>query len=151
MSTDTRSSAKIRRLGAGDETRLIEVARLFKSSKIDPAHAGAFLLNRSNVVIVAEREGQLAGFALCFLLDRIDRTARQLFIYEVDVAPEHQRSGVGTRLMEWVRAFVADERLMEAFVVADQNNTAAAGLYQTTGAHADGGPAVVFVFPGQAA
>ncbi len=140
---------RVRRLSPADETRLIELALRFKSATIDAKQATRFLANPANIVVVAQRDGQLAGFALCFLLDRIDRPKRQMFVYEVDVAPEHRRKGVGRELMEWVRDFVAKEQLMEAFVVGDAGNAPAAGLYQATGAHIDGGPATVFVYPGK--
>jgi hypothetical protein len=88
-------NAVVRRLGPGDEARAAEAASTFKSAQIPPARAGRFLANSANYLIVAERGGAVAGFVLAYRLDRLDRDAGQLFVYEVGVAPDHRRAASG--------------------------------------------------------
>lgn len=141
----------VRRLGPGDEARAAETAALFQSAQISPARAGRFLSNPSNHLIVAERDGTLAGFVLAYRLDRLDRDAGQLFLYDVGVAPAYRRSGIGTRLMRFVRQLVVEESLMEAFVLTDHDNDAAVRLYRGTGGEVEGPGSVLFVYPGHSA
>ena len=72
-------------------------------------------------------------------------------MYEVDVAPELRRRGIGAALMAFVRQIVAEEGLMEAFAVTEQENEAAVALYRRTGAQQDGETSYVFVYAGAAA
>jgi hypothetical protein len=51
--------------------------------------------------------------------------------------------------MEYVRDVVAEESLMEAFVLTDQDNGAAVRLYRSTGGQVEGGTSVLFIYPGQ--
>jgi ribosomal protein S18 acetylase RimI-like enzyme len=127
------------------------VASQFKCAAITPAHASAFLANPANYLIVAEVGASHAGFTLAYRLDRLDRVTPQLFIYELDVAPEYRRQGIGTRLLAFVRDLVAAEHLMEAFVVADESNEPAVGLYRRSGARREAGAAAIFVYSGTGA
>jgi aminoglycoside 3-N-acetyltransferase I len=143
--------AVIRRLKPGDETRAGEVAATFKAAQFPPPRARRFLADRANYLIVAESAGELAGFVLAYRLQRLDRAAAQLFVYEVGVAPQHRHGGIGTSLMAYVRDLVAEESLMEAFVLTDQSNDAAMHLYRSTGGQVEGAGSVLFVYPGHAA
>lgn len=142
---------RTRRLGPGDEPRAAEASSLFKSAELSLPRAARFLANPGNYLVVAEVGDELAGFLVAYRLQRLDRDADQLFVYEIEVAPAFRRRRVGTKLMEWVRRAVDDERLMEAFVLTDRGNAAAIGLYGSTGAQVEGDSGVLFVYPGHAA
>jgi len=141
----------IRRLKAGDELRACQVAAAFKSAQLSAERVAQFLANPTNYLIVAESAENLAGFVLAYRLERLDRTAAQLFVYEVGVAPQYQRRRVGSRLMEHVRHLVSEESLMEAFVITDHSNDAAVRLYRSTGGQVEEAAGVLFVYPGHAA
>ena len=78
-------------------------------------------------------------------------TARKLFVYEIAVLPPFRRRKVGTHLMGHVRNLVAEERLMEAFVLTDRDNAAAVRLYHGTGGQLESESGVLFVYPGHPA
>ena len=141
----------IRKLEPGDEPRAAEACALFKSGTQSVQRAGRFLADPRNYLVVAEVGDDLAGFLVAYRLGRLDRDADQLFVYEIEVAREFRRRGVGTQLMQWVRRTVEDEHLMEAFVLTDRGNPAAIGLYGSTGAHVEGDSEILFVYPGHAA
>jgi ribosomal protein S18 acetylase RimI-like enzyme len=138
----------IRRLRNGDETLACEVADTFKGSKLAPARARQFLANPANYLIVAESAHAVAGFVLAYRLDRLDREAAQLFVYEVGVTQRHRRAGIGTRLMRHVTHLVAEESLMEAFVHSDRDNDRAMRLYRAAGGQQEGSGSVLFVYAG---
>jgi ribosomal protein S18 acetylase RimI-like enzyme len=141
----------IRRLRPGDEARAGEVAATFKTAQLPPQRASRFLANPANYLIVAESAGELAGFVLAYRLQRLDREGAQSFVYEVAVTPQHRHGGIGTSLMGYVRDLVAQESLMEAFVLTDWGNDAAVRLYRSTGGQVEGAGSVLFVYPGNAA
>jgi len=103
------------------------------------------------VCLQPRRSGELAGFVLAYRLERLDREAAQLFVYEVGVTPQYRRDGIGARLMGHVRDLVAEEALMEAFVLTDQDNEAAVQLYRSTGGQVEGATSILFTYPGHAA
>ena len=122
------------RLGHGDESILVDIVVRHKHRLIGIDYAERLLENPSNFLLVAERGQSPVGFAWGYLLSRLDRDKLQLFIYEVDVSSDARRRGVGTSLMNFVAACTQENRLMEAFVLADPANVAAHGLYRNIGA-----------------
>ena len=66
------SAPRVRRLGAGDEARLVEIARDFKASSIDAAYAARFLADPDHIVLVVERDDRVAG-----LQHRVRQEARE--------------------------------------------------------------------------
>lgn len=141
----------VRRLCPGDEEVACRVAQVFKEAIIETGHAAAILANSANHLAVAQVDGAIAGFLLAYRLDRIDGPSGQLFIYEIDVDPDHRRRGVGSALMLYARDVVAREGLMEAFLLTNRTNAPAMNLFERTGGVAEDDDGVVFVYPGAAA
>lgn len=141
----------VRRLNIGEEAVASNAARSFKAGAISPSHARAFLANPANYLVIAEVAGDLAGFLLAYRLDRLDRPAGQLFVYEVAVAAPYQRQHVGTALMQFARDVVRQEHLMEAFVLTSHDNAPAIALYTGTGAQIEDEASILLVYPGAAA
>jgi ribosomal protein S18 acetylase RimI-like enzyme len=140
----------IRRLRSGDDATACAVATTFKASAVPRSRAGKFLANSANYLVVADVDGDPVGFLIAYRLERLDRPAPQLFVYEIGVAPEYQRRHIGTRLMEFVRGVVETEVFMEAFVFTSRSNEAAVGLYRETGGQVEDDMGVLFVYPGAA-
>ena len=138
----------VRRLRAGDEEPVREVAQWLKGADMPSDSAAAFLANDANYLIVAEVSGKIIGVVLAYRLDRIDHPSGQLFVYDVEVAASHRRRRVGRALMGHVRDVVEREQLKEAFVLTTRDNAAAIALYSSTGAIADDEEEVLFVYPG---
>ena len=137
----------VRRLRAGDEEPVREVAQWLKGAAMPSDRAAAFLANDANYLIVAEVSGKIIGVVLAYRLDRIDHPSGQLFVYDVEVAASHRHRRVGRALMGHVRDVVEREQLKEAFVLTTRDNAAAIALYSSTGAIADE-EGVLFVYPG---
>ena len=69
-----------------------------------------------------------------------------MFLYEIDVAPEYQRQGVGTALIRVLERICRDEGFAEMFVFTNRSNTAAMRLYASTGAHTEADDEQMFVW-----
>jgi len=107
----------------------------------------AFLVEADNVLIVATEDGEPIGFALAYLLDRIDGNRRMALFYEIEVAANHRRRGVARAMIELLKSVCAPENVVKMWVQTSHANEAAVALYRSTGAHetASGGE-TVFVY-----
>jgi ribosomal protein S18 acetylase RimI-like enzyme len=141
---------RVRRLGPGDESTLVDIVRRHKARVIGVEYAARLLANPQNFLLVAEHEHRPVGFVWGYLLQRLDRDKNQLFVYEVDVSPDARRKGAGTSLMNFVAAYATEHLLMEAFVLTESDNSAAHGLYKSTGATRAEGLSATFLYEGGA-
>jgi aminoglycoside 3-N-acetyltransferase I len=137
----------VRRFGARDVTRAEAAVRAFKTSSDTADSVAAFLANPANFLLVAENEGEPVGFLLAYRLQRPDRHAAQMFIYEVDVAEAWRRRGIASALLEEIRRIARAEGMFEAFVLTSRGNEAARSLYARTGATVEDDAAMLFVYP----
>jgi aminoglycoside 3-N-acetyltransferase I len=106
----------------------------------------SFLAADSNFFLVATMGEHLVGFAYAYELARPDGDA-MLFLYSIDVLPEHRRQGVATALLSYLRQVAAQRRLKKLFVIADRSNVAAVAFYQATGGIVEDGDSLCFVYP----
>lgn len=138
---------RIRRLGPEEVAQAAEVVRAFKGSSRSPGSLDVFLRNPANFLLVAEERGEAAGFLTAHRLERADREAGQMFVYEVGVAAAWRRRGVATALLRKITALAREEGMFEAFVLTSRSNEAARDLYARTGAVVEDDSAVLFVYP----
>jgi ribosomal protein S18 acetylase RimI-like enzyme len=73
------------------------------------------------------------GFALGYVLERVDGTGRMVCVYEIEVAEAHRRRGVGRRLVEQFKEIAASEGAWKMWVEVDPRNAPAVALYASTG------------------
>ena len=92
-----------------------------------------WLENPSNVLIAATEAAWPVGFALGYLLDRVDEARSMLFFYEIVVASDDRRRGIGKRLVEAMKAIAREQQVTKMWVQTDPDNTAARELYQCAG------------------
>jgi aminoglycoside 3-N-acetyltransferase I len=92
-----------------------------------------WLKNSSNVLIAATEAARPVGFALGYLLDRVDEARSMLFFYEIVVASDCRRRGIGKRLVEAMKAIAREQQVSKMWVQTDPGNTAARALYQRAG------------------
>jgi ribosomal protein S18 acetylase RimI-like enzyme len=138
---------RIRRLGREDAAFAEGVVREFKGCSRSPASLEAFLRDPANYLLVAEAEGEVGGFLVAYRLERPDREAGQMFVYEVDVAAAWRGRGVATLLIEEITALARAEGMFEAFVLTNRDNEPARRLYARTGGVVEDDSAVLFVYP----
>lgn len=133
----------IRRLGPGDEARVMEAASLFD----DPPHLDAvrgFLADPASCLLLAEFDGQPAGFVRAHDLRQLHTPRPQVLLYEIAVATAFQRRGIGRALIEELKSLCQSRGASEIFVITNESNEAAMALYRATGAHRPAPDDVVF-------
>ena len=137
----------IERLGPGDAARAERAVRTFKTASRAEIALEAFLRNPANYLLVAEQENEAVGFLLAYRLERADREASQMFVYEVEVAPAWRGRRLASALMEKIKDLARAEEMFEAFVLTSRSNDAARRLYAHTGAVVEDDSAILFVYP----
>ena len=145
------SLTHIKRLTAGD-TELarslfsVMVSVLAESSISVSAEYTANLLNRDDVWIIAALvDGQPIAGLTAFVLPRTHTEMAELFIYDIAVAPAHQRQGIGRRLVEMIRGLAAGRGIATTWVAAENADVHALKFYKSLGGIPS--PVTVFTFP----
>lgn len=140
-------NVQIRRLGRHDAGLAEEVVRGFKGSSRSLASLQAFLGNPANYLLIAEVGGEVGGFLVAYRLERADREASQMFVYELGVAVPWRGRGLATALVDGITAVARAEGMFEAFVLTSRGNEPARRLYARTGGIVEDDAAVLFVYP----
>jgi len=136
----------VRRLTAADAEIAVTLVAEISAKAVSADYMRQFLSNDVNYLFAALADDRPVGFLVAHRLERLKEETYKLFIYEVDVVPEFQRMGVGTRLMEQAKAVVENEKMICAFVFTDHRNSTAIEFYKRTGGVAENGDDLMFVF-----
>jgi len=126
----SRHPVEIRILAPGDGAVLDRVAEGVFDQAIQPDLAARCLAVPGNIFAVAVRDASVVGMAIATVLDRPDKP-RALYIDEVSVAAEDRRQGIAGRL---VSALLERGRAMGctgAWLVTEEDNEEARGLYRS--------------------
>jgi ribosomal protein S18 acetylase RimI-like enzyme len=134
---------EVKRLKTGDEDRARDVVEAFYP---DGALNENFLSNESNYLLAAYVDNEFAGFLYAYELARLERKAPMMFLYSIDVLPEHREKGVGKKLVEELKSICAERGFMKMFVVTGESNEAAVKLYESVGGGRCADDDVVFVW-----
>jgi aminoglycoside 6'-N-acetyltransferase I len=129
-----------------DETAVLErVADEMVDHPIVPAAAAEFLRDPRHHLAVAMDDGVVVGCASAVLYVHPDKARPELWIHEVGAA-SHRRRGIGRRLMDVLFETGRAADCSEAWVLTEESNHAARGLYAAAGRRAEGCQ-VMFTFP----
>jgi ribosomal protein S18 acetylase RimI-like enzyme len=120
-----RESLSIRRLQPGDEEVVARLATRTPRTSLLDDHRTLFL-----VAFVDEKP---VGFVLGYELPRRHGLESMLLIYEIDVASEHRRTGVGASLLRELERLARERGIGESFVLTEPENVAANALYASAG------------------
>jgi ribosomal protein S18 acetylase RimI-like enzyme len=105
-----------------------------------------FLGDDKNILIVGVENRSPVGFALAYLLDRVDRNQTMILFYEIVVSDSHRGLGLGTKMVSELKRIAHDLNVMEIWVLTNKSNTAAVGLYESTGAKRASDDDLMFVY-----
>jgi len=131
----------VRLLGPGDEAVLAllnaEDADFDLEGRGGPgrplaaADAAAYLADPTVRHWVAEEDGRVIGFNLCYVLRRRNDAAREVLLFEIGVRQGARRRGAGRAMVAAMRDFMEREAIEEAWVLAD--NPGAIAFYAACG------------------
>jgi len=133
LSASGLSRVRIRRLLPGDEEEILRAGRLFDAPPRAEA-VRAYLADELNVFLLADEGGTATGFLRGTELGQLTSDRHQMFLYEIGVDAAFRRRGIGRALVLRLLSHCRDRRIEEVFVFTYPANTAAVGLYRSTGA-----------------
>lgn len=135
----------IRQLGPGDVAAVL-AAEVFDGPATEAAtrrylgHPGA--ADPRNILLVAEQEGRIVGFASGTVLDHPDK-APSLFVQEVGVNDDARRKGIARALLAALRAEGRARGCRTTWVLTEGDNTPARALYTAAGGVETGGVVMI--------
>ncbi|MCB2154228.1 GNAT family N-acetyltransferase [bacterium] len=137
---------QIQRLRKGDEERVQAIAEAFKETRLDPESASEILDRNDTILLVAIQRNEVLGFALGFVLPRIDHAGRMLFLYEITVKPGYRRRGIARNLFGEFLRIGNDSGVVKMFVVTNENNYPAMSLCRSMGGKRKSADDVIYEF-----
>lgn len=99
----------------------------------EPSFMRRFLADDSNCLVAALDGGQPVGFALGYVLPRVDGPERMMYLHEIGVMPERQGQGIGKQLMQQILGICRTQNLLKIFLLCDAGNEHARRLYSSVG------------------
>ena len=106
-----------------------------------------FLTAQNNVLIVASNGDDPTGYLIAYLLDRVDGDQQMVCLYEIEASKSHRRTGVARAMIDTLKDLCGQLGATKAWVITNRSNSAAVGLYESTGAHAEpNGDELMFVW-----
>ena len=143
------SGIEIRMVSSEDRALLDHVANDLFDRPIDPSLAAVFLKDQRHHLAVAIADGTIVAFVSGVHYVHPDKPA-QMFINEVTTASGHRGKGIGKAVLARLLDRARELDCTEAWVLTDQNNLAARGLYLSQGGKAvDAGIMYSFHFGGR--
>jgi len=131
----TFAQVDITRLGPGDThdlERLVAASPLF-DHRVRVEWAKSFLSHEGHHLLLASIDGVDVGFVSGVEMTHPDK-GTEMFLYELGVAEQHQRQGVGRALVDALRALAVERGCYGMWVLTDDDNVAALATYRSAGA-----------------
>lgn len=133
MAISPRNEMDFRRLTETDLPLALAMNRDFRSGIAQEEALHVFLADPECWLFAAVKDGRIIGFAYGYALQRLNTDKKMLYIHEVGIMEEYQRQGIGTLLMDRLKADCKAENFCKIFLICDQKNTGANALYRKTG------------------
>ena len=122
----------IRLLGPADAAVLANVAQEVFDNELDPRWTAGFLADPRHHIVVALAGEQVVGMATAVHYVHPDK-GPELWINEVGVAPSFRNQGIGKQLIAMLLSRGRAVGCTEAWLGAEESNTAARRLYAAAG------------------
>jgi ribosomal protein S18 acetylase RimI-like enzyme len=146
MDEYARTMIEIKLLGPNDSDRLNHVAENVFDDPIVMSSAREFFNDPRHRLVVALDNDVIVGFISAVIYLHPDKSAPEMWINEVGVAPSHQGRGIGKRLMRQTLEIARQAGCAEAWVLTDRRNEAAMALYKSVGGIEGEPDTVLFTF-----
>jgi aminoglycoside 6'-N-acetyltransferase I len=136
----------IKLLTPNDSHTLNNVAENVFDDPIVESSAKEFLADPRHRIVVALDDDLVVGFVSAVIYVHPDKSAPELWINEIGVAPTHQRQGIGKALMQAVLDEAKRSGCTEAWVLTDRSNLPAMAMYKSAGGEETLPDSVMFTF-----
>ncbi len=125
-------------MGPGDEQQVIDAGRVFDDPPL-PDAVTKFLADPNHHLLIAYSHGVPVGFVSGVEVTHPDK-GTELFLYELAVEPGHRHHGIGTTLVEKLSELAREKGCYGMWVLADDDNAAAAATYRKAGGDVESQP-----------
>ena len=123
---------EIRRIAPSEHEAVVDASPLFDSPVVAPT-ARRFLNAEGHVLFVAFADGTPVGFVSGVEMTHPDK-GTEMFLYELAVADDSRREGIGSALVAVLRDFARERGCYDMWVLTDADNSAALATYAASGA-----------------
>jgi len=143
---------RLKRLKAGDresaKVLFTLMAKVFEedSEELSDSYIDRLLGQESFWAIAAFADNDIVGGITAHTLPMTRAQSSEIFIYDIAVRSDHQRKGIGRRLIAELRTQAAGVGIRELFVAADNEDVHALDFYRALGG--EGAPVTIFTFTG---
>ncbi|MCY1076362.1 GNAT family N-acetyltransferase [Archangium lansingense] len=141
---------RLKRLKAGDrelaKVLFSVMAEVFEedSEELSDGYIDRLLGREDFWAIAAFVDNDIVGGLTAHTLPMTRAEYSEIFIYDIAVRSDHQRQGIGRRLIEELRTQAAGMGIRELFVPADNEDVHALDFYRALGGEA--APVTIFTF-----
>jgi aminoglycoside 6'-N-acetyltransferase I len=125
----------IRILSESDLSVLLNAADDVFDNPVDEGLAAEFIADPRHHIVAAIDEDMMIGFASAVHYIHPDKPA-ELWINEVGVASSHQKQGIGKAIMKEMLRLGRELGCKTVWVLTENDNTSANGLYKSAGGKA---------------
>jgi aminoglycoside 3-N-acetyltransferase I len=131
---------QILRLPHSDISNFSDLIRLFadvfgmQNFKVPPRdHLQELMGNKNLIVFVAIENNKVVGGLTAYTLQQYYSTRPLAYLYDLAIAVEYQRQGIGRKLISALSAYCKTEGYEEIFVQADKSDQHALDFYRSSG------------------
>jgi len=131
---------EIKKLGIKDVVLFSQMVKLFeevfemKNFKLPPSQHLQNTLQKENfMAFVALFEQEIVGGMTVYILDQYYSDKRLAYIFDLAVLAKHQRKGIGTQMINFIKSYYKERDFEEIFVQADTIDAYALRFYRSTG------------------
>lgn len=96
----------------------------YKTDLPSDGYLERLLASENNIVLVAESDGRVIGGLVAYVLDKFEKERREVYLYDLAVATEHHRKGIGRRLIGELQNEARQAGAYVVFVQADEGDEA---------------------------
>lgn len=124
----------MRRLSATDTSTLqvlnalfgevFEDAKSYELHKPSASYLRTFLEDSNHIVLVAEANKGVVGGLVAYCLTKFEQERKEVYVYDLAVAPSYQRHGIGKNLIEAIQKVAKGMGAYVVFVQADEGDKA---------------------------
>jgi ribosomal protein S18 acetylase RimI-like enzyme len=140
----TEPDVRIRRAGQSDAAEVGRFAEAFDYEVLSEERR-RFLDDDRHHLMLGYVDDRPAGFASAVEVFHPDKRG-ELFLNEIAVMQGARRHGVARALIEELKQLGRELGCVNLWVLTDEDNAPAMGLYRTTGGRWDGNPSVMFEY-----
>jgi aminoglycoside 3-N-acetyltransferase I len=109
----------------------------YDRSRPSPAYLAGLLGSPDFVAVAALHDGAVVGGLAAYVLPKFEQARREIYLYDLAVDEPFRRRGIGTALINKLRAVAFDRGAWMIFVQADPGDAPAIGLYSKLGVRED--------------